>query len=310
MHLCHVTATLDLSGTPTAVQALDTAMRAHDPSLRVSFLTKENGEIGARLGAVTSPSGIIGTPDVLLIHHSTVAKWAINAWPLARRVFYHHGHPLTPDHCPRHWTWDAILSINHQCTEQMRRERITGSIEMLRDAVDRSIYTCVTPPQPRSATHAPRVLFVSNYKRWRNYQRLEAACKKMSWPLTAVGSHYGRARDAVAMASRMNEADLIVSWGRGILEGAACGRPVISYDQELGDGYLTIPRFLDSRERNFSGYECRYPMGMPELCEALEQYDPADGARLASLIAQEHDIHSAAVRCLDILTRVLTSTTA
>lgn len=302
MHLLHVLASMDVSGTPTATVALNTALTAADPTMQLSILTKEQGRLGHHVGAVDRPSAITTKPDVLLVHHSSVAKWAVDAWPEVPRVFYHHGGPITPDHCPRGLQWSAICSINHQCTEQMRRERITDPITLLRDAVDCRIFTMQTPPRE---TTTPRVLFVSNYKRWRNYQRLEQACASLQYPLEAVGSPYGKVTDPHEMAARMNAADLVVSWGRGILEAAACGRPVISYDQELGDGYLTLPRFLDSRERNFSGYECRSAMRVPELTDALSSYRPEHGRALQALVQHEHNIDHAAAALLTLLRSVI-----
>lgn len=287
MHVVHVLASMDWSGTPTATMALIHAMQTQDPSIRTTILTKEQGTLGQRVGAVTRPSEVRTRPDLLIVHHSSVAKWAVDAWPSVPRIFYHHGGPVTPDHCPRAISWQAIWSINHQCTEQMRRERITTPILLVRDAVDCAIFHEQTPARE---TSTPRVLFVSNYKRWRNYQRLEQACATVGASLEAVGSPYGRITNPVELAARMNAADLVVTWGRGVLEAAACGRPVISYDQELGDGYLTVSRFLDSRERNFSGYECRLSMGATELVDALSQYRPAEGQALRTLVTEEHNI--------------------
>lgn len=296
MHLVWATATMDTSGTPTYVTTMMAALSRLDPTIRHSVVTKANGTVGVGLGA-RSRLDDVARPDVLLVQHSSVAKWVVDAWPDVPRVFHHHGGPLTPDHAPRGIVWTDLWSINHQCTEQMRRETWTQGIATMRDAVDLGVWTPTTPLRETT----PRVLFLSNYKAWRNVQRLEAACARLGLPLTCVGSPYGRVTNGPALASVMNQHDLVVTWGRGVLEAAACARCVISYDQELGDGYLTLPRFLDSRERNFSGYECRYAMGVAELCDALAQYRPDDGARLREVVGAEHDADREAQRILSRL---------
>lgn len=281
MHILLATASMDYSGTPTYVVTIGQALSRLGVS--VSYLTKAQGKLGRIVGAHTSPKDLSSQPDIIIVQHSSVAKWCYDALRGVPMIFHHHGGPLSPDHCPRHIPWAGILSINHQCTQQMRRERITDEITLMRDVVDRTLYTSREPIR----TSHPRVLFLSNYKRWRNYQRIADACERMGLPLQCVGSPYGHSEN---VSENMQQADLVVTWGRGVLEAAACGRPVISYDLELGDGYLTPSRFLDSRERNFSGYECRYTMGVTELCDALAQYNPADGTALAEIVATDHDV--------------------
>jgi glycosyltransferase involved in cell wall biosynthesis len=168
-------------------------------------------------------------------------------------------------------------------------------ISIVRDFVDTVTYRPTTPLQP-----TPRVLFVSNYKKWKAHYRLQRACRRLGLAFKAVGSPYGRSR---SMPTELNAADLVVSWGRGVLEAMACGRAVMSYDKELGDGYLTPTVYVESRERNFCGYECRHCFTVDELMVELQKYRQEDGAVNRTLAEAHHDHRAGTDLVLDACAR-------
>lgn len=87
-------------------------------------------------------------------------------------------------------------------------------------------------------------------------ETLEAIAKKNKWQLT---KHAKFANPTTDVAKAINESDVVVSYGRGVIESLACGRPVVVYDSRdytpaYSDG--CIEREADivrSRACNFSG---------------------------------------------------------
>lgn len=55
----------------------------------------------------------------------------------------------------------------------------------------------------------------------------------------------------------INEADLVIAYGRSCYEAMACERPVIVYGINGGDGYITSQNFEYIRETNCSGWGTR-----------------------------------------------------
>jgi hypothetical protein len=84
------------------------------------------------------------------------------------------------------------------------------------------------------------------------------------------------------------------------MEAMACGRPVISYDKEIGDGYLDYKTYLRSRTRNF-GPGCDHKYTVEGLMGEMKKYDPKDGEINRAIILKEHN----AIRGVDQISRVI-----
>jgi hypothetical protein len=85
----------------------------------------------------------------------------------------------------------------------------------------------------------------------------------------------------------------VISWGRGILEGMACGRAVLSFDKRAGDGYLTAAKYFESREHNFGPVGCTNTnVTVEDLVREIEQYTTsAMAVNRALAVAYHSHIH-------------------
>jgi glycosyltransferase involved in cell wall biosynthesis len=188
---------------------------------------------------------------------------------------------------------DRYVAINEQTVNRLTDQGVSpDQIDLVRDFVDTDRFL----PGPSLRSDRPRVLFLSNYKKWNNYFFAFDACAALGLEFRAVGSPYGRSRE---VEQDIHQADLVVSWGRGILEAMACGRAVMSYDmvrfdedqpsQVVGDGYLTIDRYHKAREHNFGPVGCRRTfMSAEDVAEEIQQYSPNDGPVNRELAVKYH----------------------
>lgn len=278
--------TMDWAGVPTYTMTLERELKKHGHE--VTVFSPKGGPVGHLMTTVSRATDA-DCPDVIIAQHNKCAYMLRDAWPRVPFVFAAHGVLPELEQPPRGITVDRWTAIHQQVKDNLIRQYVPGEqIDIVRDFVDTDTFRPLR--SLRAATEKPRVLFISNYKKWKAYYRLSSACRDLGLEFKAIGSPYRRSRDIV---QDINDADIVVSWARGILEAMACGRTVVSFDgggiaQPLGDGYITEDNYYESRERNFSGYECQHALTVDGLKDELRRYDPRDGERNRHLIDSYH----------------------
>lgn len=286
--------TLDRSGVPTYTLALyDELIRCgHD----VLIYSPISGELAKQMNSVIDLRGA-ETPDIILAQHKTCAVELKAAFPGVPMILLIHG--IEPrEEQPPEIDIDYYLPVNEQNAESLisRHAIDPNKIEVIRDLIDTEEFKPVRP----LAEGKPGVLFISNHRKWRAYQDLARACSTLGLEFRAVGAPYGRSRN---VAETINKADLVVTWGRGILEAMACGRPAISYNKGMGAGYITPEVYVENRTYNLGGIRSRYTFDWKELMREIEKYDPEDGAVNRELIMKYHDSKQIVSQLLAVVRR-------
>ena len=102
-------------------------------------------------------------------------------------------------------------------------------------------------------------------------------------------------RDVLDVENRINEADLVVTLGRGAYESMACGRAVITYDNReyvgstpIGDGIVEDWKRL--AKNNFSGRALKRTFLLYELKEEILKYNPEMGEKNRAIALENFDI--------------------
>jgi len=91
-----------------------------------------------------------------------------------------------------------------------------------------------------------------------------------------------------------NQADLVITLGRGCIEAMACNKPVIclghwGVNQLLSsDGLINKDNYSEIRENNFSSRRFRQEFELKDIVEELSKYDPTTNYR--KIVEKEHDI--------------------
>ncbi len=83
------------------------------------------------------------------------------------------------------------------------------------------------------------------------------------------------------MEDMINEADVVISLGRGAYEAMACGRNVVVYDSRkyfdsCGDGYIHMGNIHESLKNNCSGRRFRRQFRPLSLSEEILKHDPVN----------------------------------
>ena len=305
MHILISSYYLDLSGTPTYTLTLrdELAKRGYDVTIyspaggALAGTQPNNTAVRLITGAAHNLEGM-EAPDIIIAQANTCAVSLRDAFPGTPLIFSAHG--VTPPlEQPPPFEADWYTAINEDVMENLVGQGVqAGKIDIVRDFVNTERFCPVKPLHPT----LERVLFISNFKKWTTYYTIDGACRRVGAALRAVGAPYGRSYE---IEKDINEADLVISTGRGVLEAMACGRPTVSFNQVCGDGYLTSDVYMESRTRNFAGDRCRHKFDVDGLAGELAKYNPVDGATNRVLAIEHHGHGQGVDRILGTIGRTM-----
>jgi glycosyltransferase involved in cell wall biosynthesis len=286
--------TLDLSGVPTYTLTLyeELKKRGH----KVEVYSPLGGSLSSKMNAQANLVGVT-RPDVIIAQHNICTESMRIAFPNVPMVFFAH-HPDYEGEQPPSFECAWYTAINENTVKNLVLKGVPANkITIIRDFIDTDRF-CSTSPINNNLKD---VLYVSNRKKWRTYENIKKACEMLGVNFKAVGAPYGRAR---SIENDFNKADLVIGWARCLMEAMACGRPVISYDKEFGDGYLDYETYLRSRTRNF-GPGCDYKYTVEGLVGEIKKYNPKDGEVNREIILQEHNVVRGVDQILFIVRRIV-----
>lgn len=105
------------------------------------------------------------------------------------------------------------------------------------------------------------------------------------------------------------KADLVIGFGRGILEAMSCGRNVISADYRItymdgvyGGGMVTEENFDKLAQNNFTGRPKSIQFTIPKFLKEVKKYDADRGKFLSDKIKEEYNIQKTAQQYVELFT--------
>lgn len=293
MKIATSSSTLDLSGVPTFTLTMyrELVKRGH----QVTVYSPTGGRLEIEMNVVRKVERL-PSPDIVIAQHNTCAESLKQAFPNVPLVFYSHG--VLPElEQPPKFPADWYLAINEEVQMNLQNKGVPeNKISIVRDFIDTDRFISTQPIGQK----AGRVLFISNYKKWKNFSTVDEACKKLGIKLTCFGSPYGR---NYQIEEAINEVDLVVSWGRGILEAMSCGRAALSFDRFEGDGYIIPQTYFESRKNNFSGRIFNLAFTGDSLAEEILKYNSNSAKVNRKLIMEYHSATDGVNQILDVFNK-------
>lgn len=141
------------------------------------------------------------------------------------------------------------------------------------------------------------ILVISNHLDKSQAELIKEACIELKIHLEIIGLPD---RPVWNVEDFINEADLVITLGRGILESMACERAVMVYDHYGADGILTEDLFWKSVERNLSGLKFQYNYTLDELIQEITKYDQNMGKINRTIILDHFTIENHVSRMIQI----------
>jgi hypothetical protein len=149
------------------------------------------------------------------------------------------------------------------------------------------------PVVPLSATPR-RLLLFGNYAEGERRALVEDVCQELGIAVTAAGV---TSEPTELPEEVINDADIVMGYGRCIVEAMACGRAAYVYDRHGGDGWVTPDSYVGFEADGFAGQASPGVVTREQLREDLLAYSPEMGLYNRDLAVTHHQapMHAAAV---------------
>lgn len=287
---------LDYSGVPTFTLAMYKELVSREHA--VTVYSPLGGPLERKMRVVSNLNNVTA-PSVIIAQNNVCAETLHKKFPDTPLIFYSHGIWGEMEQPPS-FSADHYIAINEAVLKNMQYRGVNiKKLSIVRDFVDTTRFT----PSSKINKKLKNVLFISNYKKWNNYKAVSAACERLGVSLKCVGSPYGR---STSVEKDINNADLVISWGRGIIEAMSCGRAVLSFDKLVGDGYINEQNYYSARRDNFCGYlSQRDYASVEELIDEIKKYNYMSGEINRALACKYHDATLGTDQIMNIIKKLI-----
>ena len=271
----------------------------------LTFTARQIGEAaggarGAGLAVVETDERLDPPPEGILVQDRALSLELAQRYPKTPQIFVVHG--VEHDYelpQPGVDVVSACITLNDR--QGPRAEAIAHGppVVRLRQPID--IVRFKPHGQPRDRPH--RALVLSN-----NFPPERLAILKRAWEpqgveIATIGRNPALAFEGTTVddpRAEISAADIVVGYGRAMLEAMACGRLAFVYAGPGGDGWVTAEKYPAMEANGFAGGAFGEVYDERRLREALSEYDPALGLVGRDLVRFPHDAgeHVAAVDTL------------
>ncbi len=189
------------------------------------------------------------------------------------------------------------VALNDRIAGRLRRYAVDVEVVRLRQPIDTERFAPwgPLPDVPRTA------LLLSNNPSGDRLAMLESACAAAEVDLTRLGGAAGQTAD---VRSALAAADMVIGYGRSILEGMACGRAAYVYDWNGGDGWVTKESYPVIEADGIAGRSGRQVVDLAGLSEDLRRYSPSMGPVSHDLVIAHHRASAHAEQLVELLERL------
>lgn len=269
----------------------------------VTVYASELGEMAIRARAggtcvVGNEDALPAAPDALIVQDAVSSLELADRYPRVSQLFISHADAIdlqAPPQLPG--LVSAVVVFNDRVQRRMRALAQPTEIVRMRQPVDVDWFA------PSSSIHntPQQLLVLSNYMRGQRREILEGVCAELRLRCHITGAHATPAADP---RPGILAADIVVGYGRSILEAMACGRAAYVYDHKGGDGWVTPGSYPLLEADGFGGRATPQPLDAERLRSELTEYRPEMGIANRDLVVGMHSAHTHANDVVAVLRRL------
>jgi len=264
----------------------------------VTAYTREPGAVSEGLEdrgvSVAGPRNLPEECDAILAQDAPTSYDLAERCPAVPQVFVAHGVEFDfeqPPHVPG--VVSKVVVLNDRVRRGVATTPLDVEVVRLRQPIDTSRF------QPRIEIGAApeRAVLLGNYLKGTRRDAVTAALDAAGIRWVQLGRTAEVSHDP---AVALNEADVVIGYGRSILEGMAAG--CAAYVAEFSvDGWVTADTYPAMEANGFAGTAFEEAPEPGRLARDLTAYDPGMGVVNRELAATRHTAHEHAQRLVELM---------
>jgi hypothetical protein len=264
----------------------------------VIAFTHETGPMADRLEErgidVVGPRGLPPECDAVLAQDAPCSYELAERYPETPQLFVSHGAEFDVEVPPQvPGVVGKAVVLNDRVLRRVQATALDVEVVRLTQPIDFTRFRPVRdlPPRPH------RAVLLGNYLAGARREATTRALEEAGIAWRQLGRGAELSHDP---ALALNEADLVIGYGRSVLEGMSAGCAAY-VDEFSADGWVTGDTYEAMEGDGFAGtaFERRPEAG--RLARELREYDPAMGAVNRELIATRHSPFDHAKRLAELL---------
>jgi glycosyltransferase involved in cell wall biosynthesis len=189
----------------------------------------------------------------------------------------------------------AVIVLNGRVERRVRALAADLPIVRLTQPVDVSRFR----PRTRPSTTPRRLLAFGNNLRGGRLELIAAAAEQAGLEVVRAGTLGGG--ETTTSELLFDDADIVMGYGRCVLEGMACGRPAYVYDHLGGDGWVTASSYSRLEEDGFGGRALPDAVDPDRIADDLRGYRPEMGLANRDLVIRHHRAEHHAQQVVELL---------
>jgi hypothetical protein len=244
--------------------------------------------------AVGDASVLPAECDAALVQDGGVSLQLAGRYPSTPQLFVAHSEIFDLQAPPQlDGAVGLVVALSDRVASRMRAFAERVEVVRLRQPIDteRFLPRAPLPEVPR------RALLLSNTPKSDRIEGIEWACSQVGLELSQVGGPSRTADPRQALAG----ADIVIGYGRSILEAMACGRAAYVYDWHGGDGWVTRESYGAIEADGIGGRGGRAIVDRETLAADLRRYSAAMGPVNHDLAMAHHRANVHAQELVELL---------
>ncbi len=236
--------------------------------------------------------------DAALVQDPAVSFQIADCCPSAPQLFVAHSEMFNLQSPPQlDGSIALVVALNDRLLKRLGSFAVKVEVVRLRQPIDteRFLPSGSLPPRAR------RALLLSNTPHGDRLALLEEGCAEAEIELSQIGGAFNQTMDPRAA---LLEADIVIGYGRSILEAMACGRAAYVYDWNGGDGWMTAESYAEIEADGLSGRSGGAIIDPARLGEDLRRYSPSMGPINHDLVIAHHRASVHARELLELFSRL------
>jgi hypothetical protein len=254
----------------------------------VTIHTRQTGEMttvarGRGLRVVASEKALPTDCDGVLVQDAASTYAMAGRYPGVPRIFVAHSAEFGPTLPPQTaGVSSAVVALNDRVMHQLEALDLQAPLVRLRQPVDMTRFgrLGIKHASPR------RALVIGNYWRGPRLRMVERCCRERGLVLEHVGVN---GRPSATPERDMADADIVIGYGRCIVEAMATGLAAYVYGVVGGDGWVTPDSYPAVEADGFAGRGTPAEIDQAAIARDLAEWGPEMGERNRDLATRHHD---------------------